>query len=328
MRKPRALKNDLSGKKFGKLTVIKKSPTVKYLDREYMWECLCDCGNEVLVFGGHLKQGDKKSCGCSHQNKSLDVESLIGQVFKGLQIVEFSGYRYYKNTRNITFICKCLHCNKLTKPRVLTNILKRKKDECSCNKPYYSTLDNSKNTFDECIFINQSFNDVLVKEFLYFKYYKSSRQPFYNCECINCKKTLVIGLWNLKKASNHCRCLKNKKTLENQRNCMINKTYKSYINSANKRNLSFSLSLEDFKTMIFSPCHYCGLEHSNLYITKKVNDTVKIQYNGIDRKNSNLGYFQGNCVPCCCYCNRSKLDMDYEQWLSYLDRLVRFRSGN
>ena len=29
-----------------------------------MWNCLCECGNELVVRGGALKNGNTKSCGC------------------------------------------------------------------------------------------------------------------------------------------------------------------------------------------------------------------------------------------------------------------------
>lgn len=53
---------DLLGKRFGKLTVIK---------REYnkpgthaRWLCKCDCGKEVVIQSHCLTSGKQKSCGC------------------------------------------------------------------------------------------------------------------------------------------------------------------------------------------------------------------------------------------------------------------------
>ena len=53
---------DLIGRKFGKLTVIKKVES-NSLGRA-MWLCKCDCGNEVIVQGTCLRNGNTKSCGC------------------------------------------------------------------------------------------------------------------------------------------------------------------------------------------------------------------------------------------------------------------------
>jgi hypothetical protein len=53
---------DLVGKKFNKLTVV------KYLGQnkqgQSRWMCLCDCGNEHEALGWHLKKDQVKSCGC------------------------------------------------------------------------------------------------------------------------------------------------------------------------------------------------------------------------------------------------------------------------
>ena len=38
------MKNDLTGKRFGRLTA--KFVCGKSKDRHYMWHCVCDCGNE------------------------------------------------------------------------------------------------------------------------------------------------------------------------------------------------------------------------------------------------------------------------------------------
>lgn len=56
---------DLSGKKFGHLTVIRKSE--KKSKSGSMWECKCDCGNIVTVARCGLISGHAKSCGCTRK---------------------------------------------------------------------------------------------------------------------------------------------------------------------------------------------------------------------------------------------------------------------
>lgn len=53
---------DLTGKKFGELTVICKEYTDK--NRNIYWKCKCECGNTAIVRGSALKNGNTKSCGC------------------------------------------------------------------------------------------------------------------------------------------------------------------------------------------------------------------------------------------------------------------------
>lgn len=53
---------DLTGEKFGLLTVIEKSETLPM--GIVVWKCKCDCGNITFVRGKNLKTGAVKSCGC------------------------------------------------------------------------------------------------------------------------------------------------------------------------------------------------------------------------------------------------------------------------
>jgi hypothetical protein len=51
---------DLTGRRFHRLTVVSMDT-----DRgRLMWRCRCDCGNERIVRGDCLKDGNTKSCGC------------------------------------------------------------------------------------------------------------------------------------------------------------------------------------------------------------------------------------------------------------------------
>lgn len=57
---------DLTGQKFGKLTVIKREKNIRKNDGSIIsrWMCKCDCGNETIVYSSFLKNGHTKSCGC------------------------------------------------------------------------------------------------------------------------------------------------------------------------------------------------------------------------------------------------------------------------
>ena len=51
---------DLTGQRFGKLTAVR--PTEERLNRQVVWECVCDCGNSAFVGAGRLHSGAKKAC--------------------------------------------------------------------------------------------------------------------------------------------------------------------------------------------------------------------------------------------------------------------------
>ena len=57
----RPLKEDLTGKRFGRLLVLRRNGSVP---GQALWRCLCDCGTETDEPGSHLRRGNTKSCGC------------------------------------------------------------------------------------------------------------------------------------------------------------------------------------------------------------------------------------------------------------------------
>ena len=65
---------DLTGNKYGKLTVISRSddyvsPSGK---KTTCWKCLCECGNTVNVRASRLKNGITRSCGCLREEYLKD----------------------------------------------------------------------------------------------------------------------------------------------------------------------------------------------------------------------------------------------------------------
>src|SRR5579885_1802887 len=58
--------DNLTGVKFGRLTVISRAPdAVSKSGFVYTrWNCLCDCGKEKTIYAGSLKRGVTVSCGC------------------------------------------------------------------------------------------------------------------------------------------------------------------------------------------------------------------------------------------------------------------------
>ena len=54
---------DLTGQRFGRLTVIERDTSRPKNDGAF-WLCKCDCGNVTSVRGKELRRGNTKSCGC------------------------------------------------------------------------------------------------------------------------------------------------------------------------------------------------------------------------------------------------------------------------
>ena len=62
---------NLCGQKFGKRTVIGFGVPIIRKDgrKKTAFVCRCDCGNEVVVAGSNLKNGNTQSCGCTRREK-------------------------------------------------------------------------------------------------------------------------------------------------------------------------------------------------------------------------------------------------------------------
>lgn len=97
------LKN-IVGQRFGMLTVIAESGRSK--TGKVMWECLCDCGQTVRVFGSALKTGNTKSCGC--ENRKLTSERikkvLLGKRFGRWEVIKEQGINRWGQ---YLWLCQC-----------------------------------------------------------------------------------------------------------------------------------------------------------------------------------------------------------------------------
>ena len=72
---------DLTGQKFGRLTVIERAPDKIYSTgrKAIAWRCVCDCGNEVIVTRSELINKKRKnvSCGCwKRENAMIQLNKI------------------------------------------------------------------------------------------------------------------------------------------------------------------------------------------------------------------------------------------------------------
>lgn len=64
--------SDLTGTRFGKLTVIENAG--RDSSNQEIWKCHCDCGNDCIVLATRLKSGRKKSCGCLQKENRENIK--------------------------------------------------------------------------------------------------------------------------------------------------------------------------------------------------------------------------------------------------------------
>jgi hypothetical protein len=111
------------GKRFGRLTVIKR--TDQKQGSSYLWLCKCDCGNELLVRTERLTTGNVKSCGClRRETRKNDIK---GKRFGRLVAVENTGRKKHGTS---VWLCKC-DCGNTTLVR-LDDLTMGETKSCGC----------------------------------------------------------------------------------------------------------------------------------------------------------------------------------------------------
>ena len=102
---------DLTGKKFGKLTVLRR---IESDSKNHKWECKCDCGNVVLMEGRYLQDGLITNCGCAKEDP---VEKIVGRKAKDLTGRVYGRLTVLERVRNmdacVMWKCRC-SCGQLT----------------------------------------------------------------------------------------------------------------------------------------------------------------------------------------------------------------------
>ena len=104
----------------------------------------------------------------------------------------------------------------------------------------------------------------------------------------------------------------------------------NYRGSAKRKNLPFTLTVEQLTSIISQPCDYCGRLPSQPMSpsqTRKHPSYETFRYNGIDRVDSARGYVDGNVVPCCKPCNEMKSDKSSEEFLELVKAVYNHSIG-
>lgn len=68
---------DITGRKYGKLTVIGIAGKGK--DGRILWDCLCECGNHIFAKYNALENGRVKSCGCLKAERIGNLNKTHGE---------------------------------------------------------------------------------------------------------------------------------------------------------------------------------------------------------------------------------------------------------
>lgn len=95
----RTSKMQLIGEKFNRLLVESEHP-VRTKSGNVRWNCICDCGNRVVVLGSDIRRGRTNSCGCYR-----DESRFTNNLTHGM-----SGTKVHVLWTNIKSRCYNINC--------------------------------------------------------------------------------------------------------------------------------------------------------------------------------------------------------------------------
>lgn len=192
--------NDLTGQKFGKLTVLYRAEDhlSKNGNKRVVWHCMCDCGNETDVMALNLTRNHTLSCGCARDagRKPL-IRDITGQRFGQLVAIQ-----RVENASRTKWLFRCDCGNEVE--AYLTNVVSGKTKSCGkkCglkNHPY----ENKETLGFRGDLTGQRFGRLLVLEQL------DDREKYtqFRCQC-DCGRETVTSGSNLKYGiTKSCGCL-------------------------------------------------------------------------------------------------------------------------
>lgn len=287
---------DLIGKKFGKLKVIKYSHKIKH--RYFDCECSCDPKTLKKVRGDSLINGSIKSCGCLHAEIQISKRyNLVGKTYYNLLVVEFLGQKKNKNV----WKCRCL-CGNFRE--VITGDLQSGRVK-NCKKCLYKH-----NSVD---LQNKKFGLLTVKRKVILSAHKL---PKWECICECGNITHVITAKLITGHTKSCGCLR-KRTGKNSPMFdgyeeISAKYFKNIINGADRRGLSFDLNIKDAWDVFIKQNRKCALSGIEIKFDKE----NRISTASLDRIDPSVGYHKDNIQWVHKHINKIKFDFDEEYFIS------------
>lgn len=311
-------KKDLTGQKFGRLSVIRQTDMRKH--SQIAWECLCDCGNTTFVRSSALTTGNSTSCGCYTKERQFEAVALpcgeaefnrIIRVYK--RNAKKSGRKFALSKDQMRTLTKalCYYCG--AEPFAVSS------DKLSYGDYVYNGIDRVDSSGDYsidnivtcCKHCNVAKHDMTQAEFAQwlvsaFSYWGESPQ---------------FGATRIYKGGD----------LSEEQQQLMGKSYRVYKSGAKRFGRPFVLSKEEFYHITQMPCYYCGSEPSNVSMEHRTqargyreNQIITYVYNGLDRIDATKGYTLDNIVPACKHCNVAKRAMSQQEFAGWLAQAYNY----
>lgn len=272
---------DLTGQKFGSLTVIKDTGERK--NRQVVWECECDCENHphIKVVGQALRSGHTTSCGCSRKGKN--VIDLTGQKFGFLTVIKQTKV---DSQRKAWWLCEC-ECGNT---REVSGTELRAGSVINCNKCAKENITYNLKTYDKINF--KKFGKLLAIEPTQKR--DNAGHILWRCVCECGNECFVSSNRLLTQNTTSCGCRSNSSGEENIKNILIDNQIKFIrqftfedCKSPKDSKLIFDFAILNNDNKIielieydgvqhFTPVDFFGGEESFKYLQKC--DNIKNQY--------------------------------------------------
>ena len=288
---------DLTGKRFGRWTVIERASNG---NREQpRWLCRCDCGNKGIAHGTSLRDGNSQSCGCLARERTSETHliDLTGKRFGRWTVVGRA-----ENVIKMTmWLC---HCDCGTERVVHGNALRSGNSQsCGCLQRELASkqhlIDETGNRYGRWLVLERAENAKQGKT-----------RWLCRCDCGNEGMVMASDLRSGRSQS--CGCLNREMITLPEGEAAFNKLIGSMKSNARDRGYEWALTKEQVRILTKQDCRYCGVEPRQVARGSGMNGDYI--YNGLDRVDNDRGYEVGNVVPCCGVCNSAKRARTLDQF--------------
>lgn len=306
-----------TGHQKGQLTVLREVPRTNETHSARLWLCQCDCGNQTTVKSNNLYQ--TISCGC-RQGRSFGRDEKWRATFnmqynhhrcgaRRRGLVELSKPKWESLTKSPCYYCEAIDMKNIADTVCYSRVKAAHKGEDKCLYGIalngIDRIDNNRGYEEDnvvacCFMCNSMKSDLSFEKFI----------------------RHLTTIHKYQEGLTYAPIL-----VRNERAAIaIDHQYRHHKADAIQSNRTY-LNREDWESVVFKPCHYCGQTdmrrgHTKAYMSQETRDKYLVSINGVDRIDSSLGYTLANVTPCCGTCNHMKLDYSADSFISQVDKIL------
>jgi len=194
---------DLTGQRFGRLTVVAYDCTDHNGDAR--WRCQCDCGNTSIVLGKNLRSGAQKSCGCLKKERGQKKAEKMREVRAKKRTQDLTGQTFGMLTvlspvKTASWLCRC-ECGKEV-VYLTSDLLRGTRKSCGCGPKGSKRIDLDGQRFGKLVVLRRNEGATMALN-----------HPVFDCLC-DCGREITAYGNDLRKGKKtSCGC--DKKTPKN-----------------------------------------------------------------------------------------------------------------